>query len=86
MLSKYAGKDNYGRPKADYLAKIAGMSEPELEDECYRMIYQSSLCNNNYKADWHWMVDACYEECVKRDPQASIYTRAYNLCVKEHAR
>lgn len=85
MQNKYTGKDNYGRPKADYLAKIAEMDDKALYNECYSMIYQSALCNNNPRADWHWMVDACYDEANKRDDGASIYVKAYERCYADYA-
>jgi hypothetical protein len=83
---KYAGKDNYGRPKADYLTKIAAMDDDALEHECYSMIYQAARCANNPRADWHWMVDACYDEASKRGEKAPIYCKAYNECFADHAR
>lgn len=82
MIDRYQGNDNYGRPKADYLVKIAAMDDEKLESECYSMIYQSARCSNNPKADWHWMVDACYEEAAKRPGE--IYKRAYDQCYRDH--
>lgn len=84
-MSKYEGTDNYGRPKSDYLTKIAGMDDEALQDECYSMIYQSARCANNHRADWHWMLDACYDEAKKRDPEAGIYSKAYKECFRDHA-
>jgi hypothetical protein len=86
VTSKYAGKDNYGRPKADYLTKIAAMDDAELRSECYSMIYQSARCSNSRRADWHWMVDACYDEASERGDGAPIYVAAYKSCYKDHAR
>lgn len=83
MKNKYEGNDNYGRSKTDYLSKIAMMDDKELSNECYNMIYQSAHCNNNPKADWHWMVDACYDESKKRG--SNIYSIAYDLCYKNHS-
>lgn len=85
MQDRYTGKDNYGLPKADYLLKIAAMDDKALEGECYSMIYQSARCNNNSRADWHWKVDACYDEARKRDDECSIYVNAYNRCYADHA-
>jgi hypothetical protein len=85
-MNRYEGNDNYGRPKSKYLAKIAAMSDEELRSECYSMIYQSARCNNNPRADWHWMVDACYDEASKRGEKAPIYVSAYNECYADHAR
>lgn len=85
-MDKYSGNDNYGRPKANYLDKIAAMNDEQLGRECYSMIYMSARCNNNPRADWHWMADACYDEAKKRDEQASIYDGAYKRCYRDHAR
>ncbi len=79
----YEGNDNYGRPKRLYLDKIKEMTDDDLSSETYSMIYQAARCANNYKADWHWMVDACYDECKKRD--GKIYNKAYDACYADHA-
>ncbi|VWD49637.1 hypothetical protein BLA17378_08623 [Burkholderia aenigmatica] len=84
MSTKYAGNDNYGRPKSEYLAKIAAMDDEKLASETYQMIYHSARCNNNPRADWHWMVDACYDECKKRP--GDIYQKAWDECYQDHAR
>jgi hypothetical protein len=82
--SKYAGNDNYGRPKSAYLAKIAGMSDEQLQSEAYQMMYHAARCHNNPRADWHWMVDACYDECAKRPGE--IYKKAFIECYRDHAK
>ena len=64
-MNQYKGIDNYGRPKCDYLTKIAALDDKAFYDECYSMIYQAARCSNNLRADWHWMVDACYDEAKK---------------------
>lgn len=74
-MRTYDGTDNYGNPKSDYLKKIERMTDEEFESECSSMIYQAALCSNNPRADWHWRVDACYDESLKRD--GGIYTRAW---------
>lgn len=82
----YSGNDNYGRPKADYIAKISSMDDEALGEECYQMIYQSARCGNNPRADWHWMVDACYEESARRDDGAArVYSKAWKECYRDHA-
>jgi len=82
-MTDYTGNDNYGRPKVDYLAKIAAMTNEQLQDETEGMIYQSARCANNNRADWHWMVDACYDECERREDK-NIYKRAYDSIVAEY--
>ena len=84
-MERFTGNDNYGRPKADYLAKLSAMDDKALERECYHMVYHSARCANNSRADWHWMVDACYDEARKRDDKASIYKRAFDSCYRDHA-
>jgi hypothetical protein len=83
---RYSGNDNYGRPKSDYLAKIAAMTDDELQHESYIMIYHSARCDNNPKADWHWMVDACFDEAHKRDGKGDIYKKAYDACYNDYAK
>lgn len=82
MVAKYTGFGNYKLPKIDYLKKVASMDEDHLETETYSMIYQSARCSNNPRADWHWMVDVCYDECKRRD--GNIYVSAYNKCYRDH--
>ena len=82
-MRTYEGKDNYGRPKVDYLKKIAEMNDKAFRSECYSMIYQSARCANNPRADWHWMVDACYDESERRG--GDLYGKAYNECYRDHA-
>ena len=73
---KYEGKDNYGKPKASYLELIAKMTDPELQKECESKIWLSAYANNNPRSDFHWHVDACYDECIKRN-KPDIYKNAY---------
>lgn len=83
MINKYAGNDNYGRPKSQYLVGIVAMDDDKLSSETYQMIYHSARCNNNPRADWHWMVDACYDECAKR--AGDLYQKAFDRCYRDHA-
>lgn len=86
MSEKYDGNDNYGRPKSEYIAALGEMSDAQLKSECYSMIYQSARCNNNPRADWHWMVDACNDEARGRGKGvAKIYADAYAECYRDHA-
>ena len=85
VIQRYEGVDNYGRPKSDYLKNLAAMTDEELGRECYQMIYHSARCNNNPRADWHWMVDACYDESKRRDDSGEIYSEAYSECYADNA-
>ena len=78
---KYEGKDNNGKPKAEYLAKIAAMDDAVLEKETQDKIWFSAYASNNPHSDFHWHCDVCYDECQKRGKQ-DIYQRAYDYHVK----
>ena len=75
-MEKYEGKDNYGKPKSEYLAKLHSLGVKELGDECENMIWLSAYANNNPRSDFHWQCDACYDECARRH-QGHIYTAAH---------
>ena len=81
---KYEGNDNYGNPKSDYLKKISDMDESALSREISSVIYMSAFCSNNPRADWHWMADACYDECAERG-KIEIYTAAHRKLVSEYS-
>ncbi len=79
----FTGNDNYGRPKSDYLTRIKQMSDETLGRECYDMIFHAARCANNHRADWHWMVDACWSECKERG-SLGTYKKAFSQCVADH--
>lgn len=62
----YKGNDNNGKPKSDYLKKIAAMNDETLEKEAEQMIWLSAFANNNPRSDYHWMSDSIYDECQTR--------------------
>lgn len=72
----YAGKDNHGKPKREYLDRIAAMSDKELCEETEKKIGLSAYASNNPRSDYHWHADACYDECQKRP--GDIYRLAYD--------
>jgi hypothetical protein len=76
-MNKYKGRDNYGRPKSDYINKLSAMSDKDLYDQTERMIWLSAYAANNPRSDFHWQCDACYDECAARDKVKKIYTKAW---------
>jgi len=72
----YRGVDNYKNPKRDYLRKIVIMDDTQLFEECKDKIWLSAYANNNPRSDYHWHVDACYDEC-KRRKKIDIYSKAW---------
>ena len=75
-LLKYSGKDNYNHQKSDYIRKIFGMTDAELQKECERKIWLSAYADNNPRSDFHWQCDACYD-AAKARKDTEIYDRAY---------
>lgn len=76
-MDKYSGMDNHGKPRADYLKKIAEMDMDSLKKETTDKIWLSAYANNNPKSDYHWHVDACYDEIMAREGSVRIYTECW---------
>jgi hypothetical protein len=73
---RFVGKDNYGKPKSEYLDEISNMTNEELHKETRKKIWLSAYANNNPRSDYHWHVDALYEEWGRRGiPEG--YNKAY---------
>lgn len=79
---KYQGKDNYGRPKSDYIERIKDITDEELYAETKGMIWLSAYANNNPRSDYHWQCDACYDEWIRRE-KTNEYGRAWNEVYKQ---
>lgn len=77
-MRTYEGLDNYGIPKSNYVGNIAKLDYEILLEETESKIWLSAYSNNNPRSDYHWHVDACYDELLKRDGNDSGYRKAYN--------
>jgi hypothetical protein len=75
-MDKYLGKDNKGKPKQEYVQKLTIYDDQKLMDECESKIWLAAYAANNPRSDYHWHVDACYDECVRRD-KVFLYQHAY---------
>jgi len=73
---RYIGNDNYGKPKISYLLKLISMTNEELRKACETDIWLSAYASNNPRSDYHWMCDACYDECQRRG-KSEIYSDAH---------
>jgi hypothetical protein len=82
-MEKYIGKDNYGKPKSEYVDKIAVMEYEKLMNETKKKIWLSAYANNNPRSDYHWHVDVCYDELVRRDGNDSGYTMAWKYAANQ---
>lgn len=74
----YNGNDNYNQPKSEYISKVITMSDDLLLEECKRFIFLSAYASNNWRSDYHWKCDLCYDECQRRN-KGDIYTKAHKL-------
>lgn len=75
------GNDNYGKPKSEYVERIANLDDDGLLRECEMKIWLSAYAANNPRSDYHWHAEVCYAECVKRD-KVDIYTQAWKAAAE----
>lgn len=76
-MDRFIGKDNYGKPKSEYLNNVSKMDNEALYEETTHKIWLSAYANNNPRSDYHWHVDAIYAEWDKRK-LLDEYQRAYD--------
>ena len=80
-MDKYSGNDNYGRPKTEYVEGLALRTLDDLEKETKNKIWLSAYANNNPRSDYHWHVDACYDEIKRRTGSDDLYAKWYDKVV-----
>lgn len=79
---KFSGKDNYGKPKQEYINKVHNMNIEKLKEETKRMIWLSAYANNNPYSDYHWQCDTCYAICEEKEK--GLYGKLHEQVVKEN--
>jgi hypothetical protein len=62
-MNKYSGNDNHGKPKQVFLDNLEKKTDKDLFEACDQYIWLSDYTNNDACSDYHWMCDACYDEC-----------------------
>ncbi len=67
---------SFASATAAYDTKIKAMSDNVLTREAESTIWLSAFAANNPRSDYHWQVDAVYDEC-KRRGKPEIYNEAY---------
>ena len=77
-----SGKGNYA-PRQDFADTLARADGKELAEMCAEYIWLSAFAANNSNSDYHWMVDAAYYECKRRN-EPEIYQQAYDQVVREN--
>ena len=80
-IARFPGKDNYGKPREDYIRNVFGMSDKELFEECEKIIWLSAYASNNPRSDYHWQCDVCYAAASARN-RTDIYSKAHAEAVK----
>lgn len=80
-IANVTGKDNYGKPRQDYVDKLRAMTDTELSAACDQMIWLSGYAANNPRSDYHWQADACWDEANRRE-KPQIYAKAYEKIIK----
>jgi hypothetical protein len=58
------------------------MSLPELMQETESKIWLSAYANNNPRSDYHWHVDACYDELMLRTGSDLVYGECYKNVIE----
>lgn len=76
-----AGKNNDGKPRQAFADKLFAATDDELFTITEQYIWLSAYAANNPRSDFHWMCDATYDECVRRDRE-SIYERAWHVAAQ----
>ena len=51
----------------DYLKKLESMDTSQLFEDCKDMIWFAAYAYNNRLSDFHWMREACMQECKRRN-------------------
>lgn len=70
------GKLNTHGVKSAWQEKLAAMTDDELFEHCEQFIWLSAYAVNNPRSDYHFLCDAGYDECARRE-QPGIYSRAH---------
>jgi hypothetical protein len=69
-------RDNYGRPRSEYIGSLEKMTDEQLMEETESKIWLSGFANNNPRSDYHWHVKAIYREWNRRG-KVEQYAKAY---------
>ena len=78
-----ADKKTLDQRKADWTAKLVAMTEGELRAACNQYIWLSAYATNNPKSDYHWMADACHDECERRGTVDEVYQAEWRKLATE---
>ena len=82
IQDRFSGKDNSGKDKLEYIVSIQAMDRDKLFEEMKSKIWLSAYAGNNPRSDYHWHVDALYDEGKRRFGDDKLYSKAWNYCFR----
>jgi hypothetical protein len=62
--------------------KLVAMDEVALRKACNDYIWLSAFAANNPRSAYHWMCDATYDECHRRD-RIAIYSEEHEKLTRQ---
>ncbi|HSN69052.1 MAG TPA: hypothetical protein VLV48_07390 [Thermoanaerobaculia bacterium] len=71
-----------GYTKEEWATKLEAMSDDDLRRACNQYIWLSAYAHNNSRSAYHWMCDATYDECHRRDKDA-IYSEEHEKLTRQ---
>lgn len=74
-LGQFRGKEQ-GIPKIEYLKKLVSLTLTDLSKESYKTMKKWYITR---KKKYHWRMNACYFECLRRGKQKMFHRRFSNL-------
>ena len=63
-----------------YVDKLKALTPDQMRKEAELYIWLSAYANNNPRSDYHWMVDAIYDEYARRE-DTDGYSKAHAAVV-----
>lgn len=70
------GSGNYG-PRQVFADHLFEMDDETFVKQAEQSIWLAAYAANNPISDYHWQVDACYQEALRRD-NPKLYERAWH--------
>jgi len=64
-----------------YVKELKEMPDDKLYNVCKDMIWFSAYARNRGGSDFHWMCDACFDECRRRGKD-ELYQKAHEECAR----
>lgn len=76
-LGQFDSFDHLGKKRIFYLKKLTGLKLTDLSMESKKMMKRWYKSGKSEK--YHWKMNACYFECLRRGKQAMFHRQHQNL-------